>query len=56
VPEVRQARLVAVEVSALIAWVDIGRGQVVQIDTDGVPVSYRWIGKPPPVFPGTDAP
>jgi hypothetical protein len=51
-PEVRQARLVADEVTALIAWVDVERRRIVQIETDGSPVLYRWIGKPPPVVPG----
>ena len=51
-PEVRQAHLRAVEVTALIAWVDVGRKQVVQIDTDGRPLAYDWIGRPPPIQPG----
>jgi len=39
-------------VTALIAWVDVGRKQVVQIDTDGRPLAYDWIGRPPPIQPG----
>jgi hypothetical protein len=51
-PEVRRARIVADDASALNAWVDISRGEIVQLDTDGRPVSYAWIGEPPPREPG----
>jgi hypothetical protein len=51
-PEVRRAHMVADDVSALNAWVDVSRGAIVQLDTDGRPVSYAWIGEPPPKEPG----
>ena len=52
-PEVRNARLVATNVSALDVWVDVEKGSVVQIDQGGgTPVSFEWIGKPPPKIPG----
>jgi hypothetical protein len=52
-PEIRYAHYVAEGVASLNVWVETSRKEVVQIDSgDGKPVSYEWIGEPPPQEPG----
>jgi hypothetical protein len=51
-PEVRQATLAASGVTALHAWVDTSTRRIVEIDTNGMPSSFDWIGAPPPIVPG----